>query len=337
VSDLASQLGAGFEAVAAGRWIDADSAFAEVLQMAEVPAALMGLASVKYWLGDLGGMIDALERAYVAALANSDPMLAAGAALSLVGYEKQFLGNIAGARGWLARARQLAEDHSLDLRGPLAGATSFVTEDPVESETLAREALAIGQEARDPDLELAALTAVGSALVQQGRIEEGMAALDQAMARAIAGECGQPLTVAHIGCMTLLVCASYFDIERATSWLRAMEAFIGRYGCPFLDAECRTHYGRVLFENGDWTAADPLLAHARSMSAGSTPAAHALASGTLAELRLAQGRLDDAAELLAGIEGRDEAVVAVVALHLARAEPAGASMPWAAIALTLPR
>ena len=55
--------------------------------------------------------------------------------------------------------------------------------------------------------------------------------------------------------MTMLVCASYFDIERATQWVQAMDRFIERYGCPFLDAECRTNYGRVLFENGDWSGA----------------------------------------------------------------------------------
>jgi len=30
-----------------------------------------------------------------------------------------------------------------------------------------------------------------------------------------------------------------------------MDRFVERYGCPFLDAECRANYGRVLFENGD--------------------------------------------------------------------------------------
>src|SRR5215472_6490812 len=57
------------------------------------------------------------------------------------------------------------------------------------------------------------------------------------------------------------------------------------------------------------------------MSRGITPASHALASGTLGELRLAQGRLEDAARVLEGLEGRAEVVVAVGTLHLARNEP----------------
>ena len=104
----------------------------------------------------------------------------------------------------------------------------------------------------------------------------------------------------------MLVCSSNFDIERATQWLRAMDRFIDRYGCPFLYAECRTHYGRVLFENGDWAPPRQFLTEAIAMSKGVTPASHALARGTLAELRLAQGRIEDAERLLHGLEGRNE-------------------------------
>jgi DNA-binding CsgD family transcriptional regulator len=316
-----SQVGAGFEAMAAGDWSGARDAFAAVLVVAEVPEALLGLANAYYWLGDLPAMMQSLERAYAAARRRPDPVLAAAAALSLVGYHKQFMGNVAAARGWLARAARIIEAEAPQLRGELLGGTAFVTDDPVESERLAREALAIGRANGNTDLELLAMTAVGGALVQQGRVVDGMALLDEAMAGALGGECGDPLTAAHASCMTLLVCSSYFDIERATQWLQAMDRFIGRYGAPVLYAECRTHYGRVLFENGDWDAAERFLTEAIAMSRGITPASHALASGTLAELRLAQGRLEDAARVLEGLEGRAEVVVAVATLHLVRNEP----------------
>jgi hypothetical protein len=143
----------------------------------------------------------------------------------------------------------------------------------------------------DVDLELLAM-APSATLVQQGRTEEGMSLLDEAMAGAIGGE-GRSKTVAQTNCMTMVV-GSSFDLERATQWIQALDRFIDRYGCPFLYAECRTYYGRVLFENGDWNAAEVLLADAISMSKDVFPATHAFASGTLAELRLAQGRIEDA-------------------------------------------
>ncbi|HEY7429247.1 MAG TPA: LuxR C-terminal-related transcriptional regulator [Streptosporangiaceae bacterium] len=324
-SDAGSQVGAGFEAMASGDWSGARDVFSAALDEAEIPEARLGLANACYWLGDLPGMMQALERAYAAARQRPDPVLAAAAALSLVGCHKQFVGNLAAARGWLARATRIVETEAPDLRGELLGATAFVTDDPVESERLAREALAIGRAGGNADLELLAMTAVGGALMQQGRIAEGMALLDEAMAAALGGECGDQLTVAHASCMTMLVCSSHFDIERATQWLQAMERFIDRYGCPFLYAECRTHYGRVLFENGDWDAAERFLTEAISMSQGNTPASHALASGTLAELRLAQGRIEDAAHVLEGLEGRAEAVVAAATLHLVRNQPSEAA------------
>ena len=113
----------------------------------------------------------------------------------------------------------------------------------------------IGRANGNTDLELLGMTAVGGAMVQQGRMADGLALLDEVMAAAIGGECdrsrSRPL---HASCMTMLVCASCFDIERATQWVQAMDRFIATYGCPFLDAECRTNYGRVLFENGNWDA-----------------------------------------------------------------------------------
>ena len=320
-----SQVGAGFQAMATGDWRGARDAFSAVLAVAEVPEALFGLANALFWLGDLAGTIANCEKAYAGFRRRGDPTFAAGAALALVGYNKGYLGNTAAARGWLSRAARIIENEAPELRGELLGATAYVTEDPVESEALARQAAEIGRANGHSDLELMAMHAVGQALVQQGRTEEGMALLDEAMAGVIGGEYGDPLTAAQMSCMTMVVCGSCFDLERATQWVQSLQGFIERYGCPFLYAECRTYYGRVLFENGDWAAAETLLAEAISMSQGLFEAPHAFASGTLAELRLAQGRVEDAARVLRGVEGRTEAAAAVASVRLQQGEPAAAA------------
>ena len=311
--------------MAAGDWRGARDAFSAVLVVAEVPEALFGLANALFWLGDIAGTIANCEKAYAAFRRRPDPMFAAGAALSLVGYNKGYLGNTAAARGWLSRAARIIESDVPELRGELLGATAYVTDDPVQSEALARQAAEIGRANGNSDLELMAMHAVGQALVQQGRTEEGMSLLDEAMAGLIGGEGGDPLTVAQMSCMTMVVCGSCFDLERATQWVQSLERFIDRYGCPFLYAECRTYYGRVLFENGDWDAAEVLLADAISMSRDVFAAPHAFASGTLAELRLAQGRVEEAVRVLRGIEGREEAAAAVGSLHLVLGEPSVAA------------
>ncbi|HEY1005328.1 MAG TPA: tetratricopeptide repeat protein, partial [Streptosporangiaceae bacterium] len=320
-----AQIGAGFQATATGDWRGARDAFSAVLAVAEVPEASFGLANALFWLGDLAGTIANCEKAYAGFRRRGDPMFAAGAALALVGYNKGYLGNTAAARGWLSRAARIIENEAPELRGELLGATAYVTEDPVESEALARRAAEIGRANGHSDLELMAMHAVGQALVQQGRTEEGMALLDEAMAGVIGGEYGDPLTAAQMSCMTMVVCGSCFDLERATQWVQSLQGFIERYGCPFLYAECRTYYGRVLFENGDWGAAETLLAEAISMSQGVFEAPHAFASGTLAELRLAQGRVEDAARVLRGVEGRTEAAAAVASVRLQQGEPSAAA------------
>ncbi len=325
LSIVESQVGVGFQAMAGGDWCAARDAFSAVLDVAEVPEALFGLASALFWLGDIAGTIAHCEQAYAAFRRRGDAMFAAGAALSLVGYNKGYLGNTAAARGWLSRAERIIEDEAPELRGELLGATAYVTDDPLESEALARQAFEIGRASGNSDLELMAMHAVGQALVQQGRIEEGMSLLDEAMAGVIGGEGGDPLTVAQMSCMTMVVCGSCLDLERATQWVQSLERFIDRYGCPFLYAECRTYYGRVLFENGDWSTAEALLTDAISMSRGVFPGPHAFASGTLAELRLAQGRVEDAVRVLRGVEGREEAAAAVASVHLEQGEPSVAA------------
>jgi len=311
--------------MAAGDWPAARDAFSAVLEVAEVPEAFFGLANALFWLGDLAGTIANCEKAYAGFRHRGDPMFAAGAALSLVGYNKGYLGNTAAARGWLSRAARIIENEVPELRGELLGATAYVTDDPVESEALARQAAEIGRANGNSDLELMAMHAVGQALVQQGRTEEGMSLLDEAMAGVIGGEGSNPMTVAQVSCMTMVVCGSCFDLQRATQWVQSLESFIDRYGCPFLYAECRTYYGRVLFESGDWAAAEALLTEAISMSRGVFAAPHAFASGTLAELRLAQGRVEDAARVLRGVEGREEAAAAAALVHLAQGEPSVAA------------
>jgi DNA-binding CsgD family transcriptional regulator len=311
--------------MATGDWPAARDAFSAALAVAEVPEALFGLASALFWLGDLAGTIASCEKAYAGFRRRGDLALAAGAALLLVGYNKGFLGNTAAARGWLSRAARIIEADVPQLRGELMGATAYVTDDPVQSEMLARQAAEIGRAAGNSDLELMAMHAAGQALVQQGRIEEGMSLLDEAMAGVIGGEGRDPLTVAQMSCMTMVVCGSCFDVERAAQWVQSLEGFISRYGCPFLYAECRAYYGRVLFETGDWGAAEGILADAISMSAGVFHAPHAVAAGTLAELRLAQGRAGDAARVLRKVEGREEAAAAVASVHLWQGEPAAAA------------
>src|SRR5438552_15003854 len=166
--------------MAAGDWRVARDAFFAVLEVAEVPEAFFGVASALFWLGDLAGTIANCEKAYAGFRRRGNPMFAAGAALSLVGYNKGYLGNTAAARGWLSRAARIIDNEVPELRGELLGATAYVTDDPVRSEALARQAAEIGRASGNSDLELMAMHAVGQALVRQRRTEDGMTRMAEA-------------------------------------------------------------------------------------------------------------------------------------------------------------
>jgi hypothetical protein len=144
-SVVEGQVGAGFQAMAAGDWIGARDAFQLFLWWPRCLRRFFGLANVLFWLGDIAGTIANCEKAYAAFRRRGDLMSAAGAALSLVGYNKGYLGNTAAARGWLARAARIIESEVPQLRGELLGATAYVTDDPVQSEALARQAAEIGR------------------------------------------------------------------------------------------------------------------------------------------------------------------------------------------------
>jgi hypothetical protein len=118
-------------------------------------------------------------------------------------------------------------------------------------------------------------------------------------------------------------CARAAEFGRAVEWIQAADRFTKGYGCPFLFVYCRALYGGVLIASGDWVQAEEELQIAVAESKQSQAAVHTAALATLATLRLAQGRLDEAERLIGGIEEQSVAVQA--GLYLARGAPAAAA------------
>src|SRR6185436_17033671 len=84
---------------------------------------------------------------------------------------------------------------------------------------------------------------------------------------------------------------------------------------------CRVVYSGVLIATGRWGEAEnELQTAAREVERGHpAQAAHSLSR--LALLRVRQGRLEEAAQLLAGLESQRVAAEAMAALQLARGQP----------------
>ncbi len=306
----------GQRALEAGDWIGARDAFQAALQLGETPEALNGLGTALWWLGATQESIGARERAYAAFRRRHDRGEAAGIALELCVHYRANLGNAAASAGWLARAARLINDFGLEeLRGWLL-LMQALDADPVSSEALARKAKTLAGEFGDLDLELCAISQAGAALVSQGRVKEGLPLLDEAMAGSLGGEGGRFDTVVFTSCNMIGSCTDCAELGRALQWIRAADRFTNRYGCPFLYVYCRTRYGSVLIASGQWMQAEHELQTAVAESEHSQAGVHTEALATLAGLRLAQGRLDEAQGLIAGIEEYAPAVLA--GLYLAQ-------------------
>jgi DNA-binding CsgD family transcriptional regulator len=139
--------------------------------------------------------------------------------------------------------------------------------------------------------------------------------IDEAMAGALAGE-GQLDTVVFTSCLMIHSCNRCADFQRVVQWVRAADRFIEEYGCPFLNAICRAHYGGVLFATGDWNRAEAELRAALELSGDALPAVRAEAVAKLAELRLAQGAVEEAERLVAGFEDHEAVVPVRVRIQL---------------------
>jgi len=155
-----------------------------------------------------------------------------------------------------------------------------------------------------------------------GRVEEGAALLDEAMAGALAGEVSELDAIVLISCRTITSCSRGGDFARATQWVRAADEFHRRYGSPHLYTTCRTHYGGILFATGEWEQAERELQSALTIGKAAEPALHAEALAKLAELRLAQGRTEEAVRFLAGYEDHPTTAYVAGAIHLAQGEAA---------------
>jgi DNA-binding CsgD family transcriptional regulator len=316
----------GDAALGAGHWSAARDAFADALEEDETAEALLGLGEALWWLGLLEDSVRHRERAYALLRRRPDPARAAEVAIRLCLTHRASLGNRAVAAGWLARAARLVDEHGLEpLGGWVALMRAGAGDDPSSSGGWAREALRVARRCGDADLELCALSQAGSALVRAGRVTEGVALLDEAMAGSLGGEVRSLHTVVFTSCQMMVSCSRAAEFERAGQWIQAADDFTRRYGCPFLFTVCRTLYGGVLLATGRWASAEEELTAALGASRRGQRALFGDALAKLAELRLAQGRVEEAERLLEGFEDHPAAAAAMAGIHMARGSPAAAT------------
>ena len=153
------------------------------------------------------------------------------------------------------------------------------------------------------DLEVFALSLLGRAEVNAGRREHGMALLEEAMAAATAGRVRNVHTLAEAYCNLIEACAGAGEWERAKEWCELVDDFARTHETAPLFGACRTVHADVLVAAGRWPEAEHALESALATHERYVPQMGVPAIARMAELRVRQGRLAEAAQLLAGRGG----------------------------------
>jgi ATP/maltotriose-dependent transcriptional regulator MalT len=302
--------------------------------IAELEAALAERPSGELWerLGrelyvrlDYPGTVEAHEHAFAAYRSEGD-MHAAGRAARIVAWMRWNLsGDLAVANGWLARAARVLAEVGEETSEHGWIELVRARDEPLGSdsrERLLETALELARRFGDLDLEFSALARLGHAYVLTGRVEEGMLMLDEALAAACAGEVRDLFAVETLFCALFEACEGAQDVTRAEQWMRAGDEVVQRNHTHPVGAFCRAHYAGILTSAGRWDEAERELDQAARIFGRTYARNRAGIVVRLADLRVRQGRLEEAALLLEGLDQHPDAARPVAAMHLARGETA---------------
>jgi ATP/maltotriose-dependent transcriptional regulator MalT len=199
------------------------------------------------------------------------------------------------------------------------------------------EAAALGQRIGDSDLAVLGLALEGVALVLEGQMADGMSRLDEATAATSAGEVTGLDAIILAYCYLIFACHRVRDYERAAQWCETAKAMAERWAMRQCFSVCRSHYAGVLMWRGEWDEAESELTAALRYLGDARPPMAATTLLRLGQLRLLQGRPDEAADLFAQAEGHPLALLGRGEIAYDADDPAAASalaerylrgLPW---------
>jgi DNA-binding CsgD family transcriptional regulator len=312
---------AAWAAFARGDWDEARALFERLLEHGDDPDARDGLGQVLWFLCEIDAGMALREQAYAAFRRAGDAGRAGGIAIWLAIEYASSYGNGAAANGWFRRGERLLDGvPACPAHVELEVQRARRAASPEEAQGHYERALAIARELGDVDHEIRALSQLGIHRVALGQTDAGLALLDESMAAATGGEMSDPWHIGGACCSMLAVCDEIADFDRAAEWCRVVVDFTRRKRYVPLFAWCRSAYAGVLTATGEWELAErELEASLRAYGGPGRPmAVYPLAR--LAELRLRQGRIDEAARLVAGYESHARAAGVAIEVQLARGE-----------------
>jgi len=309
----------GREAIAAADWTRARTCFEDARALDGAPEALDGLSEVANFEGEYERAIELKQEAHRVYLARGRRVDASHVARWLAFMHATYHGNFAVASGWMARAESVLEGvEECAAHGWLILDRAPFSRSPEERQRVAASALAIARRFGDAELEFEAVALLGESHVALGRIDEGMKLLDEAMAAIVGGEIADHKAIGEIYCRLLSACEYATDALRAQEWVAAIDRHV--VWTDFVRPTCRTHYGGILIALGRWQEAEAELLAAIETFGRGYRADATFPLVRLADLRVRQGRFEEAERLLENSEWHPLARRAAAAIALGRRE-----------------
>jgi tetratricopeptide (TPR) repeat protein len=222
------------------------------------PDDLEVLAQSAWWVGQQDTAREAWERAYTLHARSGHKVAAANAAAQLA-FNLLGAGLPSVLNGWVNRAERLLQgspEQSVHaLIAVVRGMTAFTGGDLDTAAAAGRRALDLGTTFGIPDLQAMGLHLEGRALVAKGRVEEGMALLDEATTAAVSGELS-PQVTGRVYCSTVSACWGVADYRRAGEWADAAERWCRRRSINGFPGVCRLHRAQIHKLRGMWREAE---------------------------------------------------------------------------------
>lgn len=251
------ELQRGRESFKRRMWIDAFNA----LSLADEAVALGAedlelLSTAAYLIGRDDDNLQALDRAYRAHLETGEALPAARAAFWL-GFRLIDLGEVGRATGWLGRAGRLVEREEQDcvehgyLLLPVVLEQLF-SGDYEASHATAADTAEIGERFEEPDLTALAIHLQGCALIKQGRVDDGLALLDEAMVAVTTDELS-PIVTGLVYCSVIEACREVYALRRSQEWTVALTQWCeGQPDLVPYAGQCLVHRAEIMQLHGAW-------------------------------------------------------------------------------------
>jgi len=284
---------------ARGDWLAAYAAWSEIGLDGLSAAELDQFSTAAGLVGHHDDLVRGLQRAFVRSQDEGDARQAVRCAFRLA-MTTATHGEHALSAGWLGRAADLVEEIGEDCaeRGWVSFLRMFRaigTGDFAEAKARADEANSAGRRFHDPDLIAISTCAQGRVALYGGRFADGLAHLDEAMVRVIAGE-ASPFISGNVYCTAIEGCQEISDFGRVAEWTAALERWCeAQPGLLAFTGQCAVHRGQLMRLSGAWDAAlrEYSLAADRYLELG-TPAAVGLTAVETGDVLRLRGDLEGA-------------------------------------------